>query len=48
MYILINKGPKTDLSGTPLWRSSQLLKDELILVVHLLMLRKLEISLMDL
>ena len=43
MYISNNKCPKIDPCATPIWRSSQLLKEELILVAG-----KLEIRLMDL
>ena len=43
MYISNNKFPKIDPCATPLWRSSHLLKEELILVAG-----KLEIHLMDL
>ena len=48
MYILNNKGLKTDPRGTPIRESSKLLKDELILVLYFLLLRKLKTSLMDL
>ena len=46
MYILNNKGPKIDPCGAPVRKFSQLLKDELILVLYFLLHRKLEISLM--
>ena len=44
MYILSNKGPKTDPCGTSIKTSSPLLKDKLYLVLYFLLLRKFEIS----
>ena len=43
--LLNNKGPKADPCGTLIMRCFHSLKDELILVLYFLFLRKLEMSL---
>ena len=47
MHILNSKGSHTGPCGKPTKRSFQLLKVKLTLVLYILLLRKLEIILMD-